>query len=52
MAVSVDSPCGYRRADGKRQPTIVGSEGEGKAKRVSVSPPGEVIFLCEVETPP
>ena len=29
MAVSVDFPCGYRRADGKGQPTIVGRKGKG-----------------------
>ena len=52
MAVSVDFPCGYRRADGKGQPTIVGSEGEGRAKRVAVSLPEEEIFLCWIKPPP
>ena len=43
MAVSVDFSSAVI---GYRQLTIVGSEREGNAKRVSVSPLEEVILLC------
>ena len=45
--MSVDFFCGYRGADGSLQAADdCRKEGEGKAKRVSVSLFEEVIFLC------